>query len=172
MTVIIDTNVLLIANGQHEGVEQECIDTCIFRLQEIMKSKRVVLDSNREILSEYLNKTNPWNGKRAGDLFLKWLIQNQSNDRHCDLVNIFSCVSNGYENFPADARLSAFDRSDRKFVAVAAAHAERPPILQAADSKWALWEPALREHGICVEFLCREDIQRFSDNKAAKKGKR
>jgi hypothetical protein len=61
--------------------------------------------------------------------------------------------------------LADFDAPDRKFVAVAAAHADRPPILQAADSKWLDWQDALKEHGITVELLCPQDIRRFHANK-------
>lgn len=63
------------------------------------------------------------------------------------------------------AELINFDAPDRKFVAVSAAHPDRPPIAQAADSKWLDWAPALQRHGIQVEFLCLVDIQRFHDKK-------
>jgi hypothetical protein len=69
-------------------------------------------------------------------------------------------------SFPDDPDLAQFDPSDRKFVAVAAAHPERPPILQAADSKWLAWEKPLRRHDITVEFLCPDDIERFQANKS------
>ena len=71
-----------------------------------------------------------------------------------------------FASFPDDARLAKFDPSDRKFVAVAAAHPQKPPILQATDSKWLNWEKPLRRHGITVEFLCRNDIARFKANKS------
>ena len=46
-----------------------------------------------------------------------------------------------------------FDLSDRKFVAVANAHQEKPPILEGTDSKWWGWKDALAEVGIKVVFL-------------------
>jgi len=52
-----------------------------------------------------------------------------------------------------------FDRSDRKFVAVANAHPAKPPILQSTDSKWWGWKDALHEVGITVHFLCPEYVQ-------------
>lgn len=64
------------------------------------------------------------------------------------------------ENFeelpePTGAR---YDRSDRKFLAVAAAAAEHPPILQAFDSKWWGWQTALSEIGVTIHFLCEHEI--------------
>jgi len=47
-----------------------------------------------------------------------------------------------------------YDRSDRKFLAVAAAaHEEHPPILQSFDSKWWGWREAVDQVGISVHFL-------------------
>ena len=55
----------------------------------------------------------------------------------------------------------AFDASDRKFAAVAHAHPAKPPIWQAADSKWLNWWQQLRARDVHVEFLCPADAQRF-----------
>lgn len=168
MTAIVDTNVILVANGQHADVSQECVATCAVRLQQLMADGRIALDDAYEILLEYQNKTRPKSGNRPGDAFVKWALQNNANTQRCDLIALKPHKKRGYESFPDDARLENFDPPDRKFVAVSAAHLERPPILQAADSKWLGWEPALEEHGVKVEFLCPEDIERFRSNKARK----
>ena len=52
-------------------------------------------------------------------------------------------------------------RDDRKFIAVACAHPEKPPILQAVDSQWWDFHNAFRQHGVTVEFICEDDIQRL-----------
>lgn len=168
MTTVIDTNVILVANGQHADVSSGCTVACAQRLYEMKQTGRVAIDSGYQILLEYQHKTTPNVGKRPGDVFLKWLLQNASNPQRCDQVALTGHDERGFESFPDDARLEAFDPPDRKFVAVAAAHPDKPPILQAADSKWLGWAPALREHGIDVEFLCPRDIVKF-DNK--KKGR-
>ena len=54
-----------------------------------------------------------------------------------------------------------------KFLAVAAAHEEHPPILQAFDSKWWGWRDALAQVGISVHFLCKHEI---AEKHAAKMG--
>ena len=165
MTSIVDTNVILVANGQHEAVGPDCVAACALALQQIMSGERLAIDDAFEILLEYQHKTQPKTGNRPGDAFVKWALNNNANIERCDLVPIKPHKQRGYQSFPDDARLENFDPPDRKFVAVAAAHPEHPPILQAADSKWLGWAPALKDHGIDVEFLCPDDIERFRANK-------
>ncbi len=54
---------------------------------------------------------------------------------------------------------ASFDPADRKFIAVANAHPEKPPVLESADSKWLGWEPRLNVCGIRIEFLCRKELE-------------
>jgi hypothetical protein len=59
-----------------------------------------------------------------------------------------------FEEFLLDPSLATFDPSDRKFVAVAVAHPEHPPILNATDSDWWDYREALAHHSVRVEFVC------------------
>jgi len=170
MIVVIDTNVILVANGQHENVSHACVASCAKRLEQVKKDGRVAIDDAYSILTEYQNKTSSKVGKRAGDSFLKWLLNNKANPLRCDQVSLVEHAERGFESFPDDERLAKFDRSDRKFVAVAAAHRDKPPILQAADSKWLAWNEGLAAHGVKVEFLCPTDISGFEGNKKRRKG--
>lgn len=162
---IVDTNVVLVANGQHEGVSPECVAACALRLQKIMQGGRIALDSQFLILQEYLNKTTPKLGARPGDAFVKWVLQNRANANRVDCIPIVENASRGFDSFPENEDLEDFDPPDRKFVAVACAHPSLPPILQAADSKWLGWLDALNMHSVEVDFLCPEDIKRFQSNK-------
>jgi hypothetical protein len=166
MTSIVDTNVILVANRQHQDVSPQCIANCTNALQLLMQKGKLAIDDRFRILLEYQNKTQPNKGKGPGDAFVKWALQNNANPARCDRVPIVAHAERKYESFPDDADLVTFDPPDRKFVAVSAAHPEKPPILQAADSKWLVWAPALKRYGVHVEFLCKDDIQRFQKNKA------
>ena len=170
MTLIIDTNVILVANGQHDNVSGACITACAKRLVHVMTSDRIAIDDGYRILNEYQHKTQPREGKRPGDAFVKWLLRNNANPARCDQVALVEHPERGFESFPDDADLANFDPPDRKFVAVAAAHDAHPPISQAADSKWLDWASPLARHGITVDFLCPEDIQSFDDKKKGRKG--
>lgn len=162
---VVDTNVLLVANEQHEDVSPEGIIACVQRLEQLRKSGCVVLDDGYEILREYGQKTKPNTGNRVGDAFLKWLLQNTVNPQYVAQVHIEKHVERGYVEFPDDAELHDFDLADRKFVAVASAHSKHPPILQGTDAKWLNWSERLEVHGIKVEFLCRADVERFNRRK-------
>ena len=160
-TTIVDTNVVLIANGQHQDVSPTCVKDCALALQAIMREERIALDDGFRILREYQNKTQPKRGNRPGDAFVKWALRNNANAARCDQVPLQADPVRGFASFPDDAELGDFDAPDRKFVAVAAAHPGHPLIQQAADSKWLNWEAALNRHGVQVLFICKDDIERF-----------
>ena len=158
---VIDTNVPLAANGSSDASDA-CMLACVDCLVQIVTNGHVILDNLWLILGEYMNKLDPSNQRGMGNKFLKWVLNNQANPDRCTLVAI---TYRGHEDPPADFEefpdhpdLQNFDPSDRKFVAVAAAHPEHPPILQATDSKWCGWKDALGECGIQVEFLCAKEI--------------
>lgn len=168
ITKIVDTNVILVANGQHQDMSPASVSVCAKQLEAIINNGRIALDDGFRILSEYMKKTQPSRGKRPGDAFVKWALQNNAVKKRCDLVPLKEHAKRGFVSFPDHPDLANFDTPDRKFVAVAAAHPEHPPILQAADSKWLDWIPALKIHGILVELLCQEDLRRFHEKKFGK----
>lgn len=162
---VVDTNVVLVANGLHEEVSPRCVSDCALALQGIMTSGKLVLDAGFLILNEYQNKTTPKTGSRPGDAFVKWALRNRANPKAVDLVSLEIDPERGFVSFPPDPDLENFDPPDRKFVAAAAAHPEQVEVLQAADSKWLGWKAALERHGIPVKLLCQADIERFHQNK-------
>lgn len=162
---VVDTNVVLVANGQHADVSPECVKNCALALQSIMLSGRLAIDEGFLILLEYQKKTLPKKGNRPGDAFVKWALKNRCNAKWVDQVALLEHDERGFVSFPDGQDLANFDAPDRKFVAVSGAHPDKPPIAQAADSKWLDWAPALQRHGIKVNFLCKTDIRRFHENK-------
>ena len=162
MVVIVDTNVVVVANGRSEQASANCVDTCGDRLEEIMRGDaKLVLDNGWIILGEYLRNLRSSGEPGAGDNFLRWILMNK--DQRCDLVPITPVdgSENDFEEFPDDPALNDFDPDDRKFIAVAVAHPEKPPILQAVDSQWWDFRDVFRRNGITVEFICEGDIQRL-----------
>ena len=159
--VVVDTNVVVVANGRSEQASSDCVETCGERLEEIMRGEvKSVLDNRWIILREYMQNLRS-NGADVGDRFLGWLLVNK--DERCDLVPItlVDGSENEFEEFPDDPALNDFDPADRKFIAVACAHLKRPPILQAVDSKWLDFRNAFLRNGVTVEFICEDDIQRL-----------
>ena len=167
--VVVDTNVIVVANGRSEQASSDCVETCGERLEEIMRGEvKLVLDNRWIILREYMQNLRS-NGADVGDRFLGWLLVNK--DERCDLVPITPVdgSENEFEEFPDDPALDSFDPDDRKFIAVACAHLERPPILQAVDSKWLSFHNAFRRNGVTVAFICKDDIQRLHRSTGAEK---
>jgi hypothetical protein len=90
---------------------------------------------------------------------MKWVHDNRWKFPDKDRVKI---CKNGdsYCEFPNHPGLEDFDPSDRKFIAVSNAHSEKPPIMEATDSKWWGWRDALKEVGIEVRFVCPDYAKR------------
>lgn len=162
--VVIDTNVLLVANQQHQDISEECILACTQKLLWAQQQGIVVIDDAYRIISEYSNKPDI-NGTRVGDAFLKWLLQNKSNTARVHQVSITETLVDHFAEFPDQILQPQFDAPDRKFPAVANAHVDKPSVLQAADCKWMNWWSALHAAGISVDFVCPADICSFYSNK-------
>jgi len=165
MRAVIDTNVLLVANGQHADVSPDCVTECVRRLQAMEKTGVTVIDDGFRILGEYQNKTSLNPPKGVGDVFLKWLLRQAGNPTRVEQISLTELAENEFAEFPDTTLQPAFDAPDRKFAAVAHAHPDKPSVWQAADCKWLDWWPALQAKGIRVEFLCPEDACGFYRNK-------
>ena len=164
MMIVVDTNVIVVANGRSGQASADCVDTCGEKLEEIMRGEvKLVLDNGWIILREYIRNLQS-NGVDVGDRFLGWILMNK--DQRCDLVPItpVNGSENEFEEFPDDPALERFDPDDRKFITVAVAHPEKPPILQAVDSQWWDFRDAFRQNGVTVEFICEDDIQRLHED--------
>ena len=161
MTVVADTNVAVVANGLSEQASEDCVEICAEKLEEVMRGKvKLALDDDWQILSEYTRNLHS-TGAEVGDRFLQWTLRNWANSQRCALVSItpINNLENEFQEFPTDPDLQDFDPDDRKFIAVALAHPEKPPILQAVDYKWLDFRDALQRNGVTVAFICEEDIQ-------------
>lgn len=157
--VVIDTNVAMVANGEAEQAGSQCQENCITALEQIFQGKTILLDAGYLIMEEYLSNLNLSGQPGAGDRFFKQLWQNP---QHCRVVAITPHPERGFVEFPDDAALAGFDRSDRKFVAVAVASGANPPVWNASDTDWWQHRDALEKHGVAVHFICPELMDRRS----------
>jgi hypothetical protein len=162
---VVDTNVPLTAN---QGEDPKCVLACVGAIRTLMHSGHIVIDDKFRIINEYKNKLSQSGQPGVGDAFLKWVLTNWTNPERCTRVKITPQPhdSRDFEEFPSDEALAGFDLADRKFVAVSCAHPERPPILEATDSKWWGLREALEKCGVKVHFLCPEHIQELHKRKS------
>jgi len=162
--VIIDTNVPIVANGHSTQASQACSLACIQRIRRITTlADTLVLDDKRLILKQYMDNLRSEGQPGVGDAFLKWVLTNLW--ARCEQVAITLTVDGSFEEFPEAEGLKTFDLKDRVFVAVALAHSENPPIVQAVDPGFWKHREALAENSVQVEFICEEDIKRLAETK-------
>ena len=172
---LVDTNVPMIANlyerlNSYSDIPDSCISESRRQIENITeKDCCLVIDDAGEIFQEYINNLSRSSKGQPGIgyAFVKWVNDHQWNPDKVDRIQVTKS-GNSYKEFPPHNELNNFDPSDRKFVAVANAHPEKPPILQAVDSKWWGWNDALAEVGITVCFLCREYIKAKYEDKDKK----
>jgi hypothetical protein len=168
MPSVIDTNVLVVANGG-DSHPQSCAAACAGELGRIKKNGVIVLDAGGLIVNEY--KGNLLSSRRqdgAGLEFLLWLFQIQWTTSRCTKIPITPRGNereSDFIEFPASPDLSGFDRSDRKFVAVSLAHPERPSILAALDTDWWFYRKPLEDAGVKVRFVCPKEIADYAGRK-------
>lgn len=157
MLAVIDTNVMIVANGKESPQASEnCILACVHYLQSARQTTLIVIDDQWHILSEYKNKISTTGQPGVGDAFFKWILTNLANPNRCCQVHITPLPDGNFLEFPNDPALADFDPSDRKFVAVAIAHSGKPSIYNAVDSDWLPVKEELARRGVIIEFLCSE----------------
>ena len=152
--VVVDTNVLVIANDPFHETGPDCVEACVRELKRTQAGRRLLLDWSWKILSEYRDGvTLGGQGGVGTEFFKSAAAQTGVQVRH---VHITPHPERGFSEFPDDPALETFDKSDRKFVAVALASGEDPPILHATDRGWKRHRGPLVRHGVLARPLCRE----------------
>jgi len=157
---VVDTNVPKTANlsmqpDPDSDVPDACVLACIEAVEHVIKKRGLVLDTGDEIFNEYRQQLSLKGQPGVGDRFMKWVHDNRWTLGDSNRVSI-TRTGESYKEFPDHDGLNDFDKSDRKFVAVSNAHPDKPPILQATDSKWWGWKDALAEVDIIAHFVCPE----------------
>ena len=168
--VVIDTNVLVVANGKAAAPQasDKCITLCRARLAEILRgSEMVLLDDKKRFIQEYRNNLNE-KGRGHGDRFWLELKRRFYNPKGYPetviAVRITPLAENGteFEEFPNnDAALKDFHKKDKKFVAVAIVYQrdfeDEAPILKAEDRGWDEFKTALAAHCVYVHAICKDN---------------
>ena len=158
--VVLDTNVAVVSNGDTEQAGWDCVANCVAATRRVTDSQILLVDELGLILHEYSRNLNRSGQPGVGDAFFRFIWDNQANERHCRKVAVTPNAERGFDEFPDDPRLSNFDRDDRKFVAVAIASGSAPKILNASDTDWWIHRQELERHGVAIEFLCPDLMER------------
>ena len=171
--IVLDTNVPTIASISPQLCQDKELvmqKKCVEYIGNLVKCKetKLVLDADFEILKEY--QKNVCKNSNIGKIFFKWLYSYYNQIQPEDIVKLQKNKFGQYIDFPYDENTKNFDESDKKFIALSNAHAEKPPIIEASDGKWLGYEAAFAKYGIVIEFLDREYAQRMYEKKIVNKG--
>ncbi len=146
---VVDTNVAIVANGGNKEVGLTCQRNCVEKLESLVKSETIVVDEGGLIVREYRKHLSPSGSPRVGDIFFKHVWDEQYSASRVQRVAITPTDDQkGFEELPKNK----FDRSDRKFLAVAVK--AKAVVLNATDSDWKEHEPLMKRLGVKVHQLC------------------
>ena len=151
---VVDTNVAIVANGRGTHADTQCQLTCVQRLNSLVAGETVAIDDGNLILDEYKNHLNFSGGPGVGDVFFKHVFNNQYQGERVRRVAVTPAEDDqrGFEQLPENT----FDRSDRKFLAVAVA--AEAVVLNATDSDWGEQAALMDTLGAEVNQLCPQHV--------------
>lgn len=156
----IDTNVPTVANGRHDqdrSLAPACRASAVrFLMRVLDKGERVVLDSAGDVQAEYQAYLSPSGQPGVGDRFYQVILSDWS---RCERINLPKRGDGEYEDVPQALIDAGFDRSDRKFAALA--RRARVPVVNAVDSDWLDAYDLLAENEIRVKSVCGCDPARW-----------
>ena len=150
--VVVDTNVLVVANGNNEQADPECELACIETLEKAKAGKHtVLLDASNLIMDEYETYCSYSGEPGVGDEFFKFLHDYKHSAKNVIRVSIQKTpdAEGGFANLPPHS----FHKNDRKFLAVAKAGDGR--VVNATDSHWSEHDAFIKSMGVQVIELCR-----------------
>lgn len=145
---VVDTNVLLVASAAHPSSPFDDSHVPFEQQLQVLDwlmtfndddSRRLVLDDEGAILSEYRHKLNE---QDVGFQVIREKIQGHRRA-------MITMDEAGHAVVPAD--LQVCDPSDRKFLAAALTDAAGISIVNATDSDWVKIEAALKAAGVVVD---------------------
>ena len=146
---VVDTNVAIVANGRETDADLQCRLTCVERLK-TLASQVVAIDDGGSILEEYKRRLNFSGMPGVGDAFFKHVFNYRFQGNRVRMVAVTPSEDDqrGFEELCENT----FDRSDRKFLAVAVV--AKAVVLNATDSDWGEHEALMNCLGVEVTQLC------------------
>lgn len=159
---VVDTNVAIAANGRgtHTHADLCCQSACVKTLKRLVARETIAIDDTNLILDEYRKHwrthLNSAMSKGVGDEFFMHVFDHQYQVDRVRRVTVTPSEEDrrGFEELPENT----FDRSDRKFLAVAVA--AKAVVLNAMDSDWGEHKALMDELGVEVNELCPQHVAR------------
>jgi len=155
-TYVVDTNVAIAANGRDTHADLCCQEACIDWLEYLAVHGVVAVDESGEILDEYGGYLSHSGSPGMGDAFFRHLFNSQHQGGRVRRVRLTPSDDDrkGFEELP----VNNFDRSDRKFLAVAVV--AKAVVLNATDSDWVEHGELMRAVRVEANQLCPQHAGR------------
>ena len=161
-TYVVDTNVAVVANGRNTTADAHCRLACVNELRSVAAGAVVAIDDGTTedkrsaIMKEYARRLNFSGAPGAGDVFFKYVFDNQYRASRVRRVPVTPSENDrhGFDELPEND----FDRSDRKFLAVAVV--ARATVLNATDSDWDEHASLMEELGVEIHQLCPQHARK------------
>ena len=147
---VVDTNVAVVANGRDTHVNDACQQKCVEKIESIIESGVLVVDTEDLILEEYSGQLEFSGQPSVGDELFIHLVNCQYLEGQVKRVAI-TPTNHEYTEF-AELPENALDRSDQKFLAVAVVSGAI--IVNATDSDWSEHRGLTDGLGVKVDQLC------------------
>ena len=154
---VVDTNVLVVANGRDTHVDVSCQLRCVDELARLSREEVVCVDDKMLIMSEYEKNTGHKGQAKPGTVFYKQIWRKMGDSNRVRLVPVEPRDAEGRDF--ADPILPPSNlKKDAKFLAVAIK--ADAVIVNAADSDWAEHRELTGRLGVDVRQLCPQHATR------------
>lgn len=154
---VVDTNVLVAANGRDTHVEINCQRKCMEELARLASREVVCVDDKGLIMREYERRVTSSQQAGPGTVFYKEVWRQMGDSNRVRLIPVEPCDDEGRDF--ADPILPPNNlKKDAKFLAVAIK--ADAVIVNASDSDWDEHHELTDQLGVEVRQLCPEHATR------------
>jgi hypothetical protein len=154
--VVIDTNVLAVAEGMHGKASDLCRAACVQIARQVQQGRPVSVDTGDRIVSEYFQVLKDAETSSVGKKLALRLYRLRHDPKVCRQVEITPTEFPGTSFVEVPETLKDFDIDDHMFIAVAAS--DDAVILQSLDKEWWERRKDFAKAGVDVQFLCIGDL--------------
>jgi len=156
--VIVDTNVLCVAEGLHPQASDSCVAACVGVARRIEQGLTIAVDETDLIILEYVGALKHAQTAGIGAKLVAYLHQRRYQPNTCRRVPVTPIDDPPGSFAEVPEPLRDFDTDDQKFIAVAVSEGNRLPVLTAVDREWWDRHDEFTQHGVDVQFLCLGDF--------------
>jgi len=154
---VVDTNVLVVANGRATHVDEACRLSCVDELARLARNEVVCVDDKGLILREYERRTEQRGQAEPGTVFFKHVWQKMGDPNRIHVASVDPLDPEGRDfSDPVLPRNNL--KKDAKFLAVAVK--ADAVIVNATDSDWAEHHELTDRLGVDVRQLCPQHATR------------